>query len=130
MTPISLRALWKGLRGRSLVFSIVFAMAVMGSSFAGLMRAPLRTIGIWGPLVFILPIVATALLDKQEAKLKLEPEFKRLCSYSLIFGSILLTLLLWNYREWQENAYADSVIKGPLFKEQGPDLPRGPRGKR
>ena len=56
-------------------------------------------------------------------------DFNRLCSYSLIFGSILLSLLLWQYRNWLENAYADSLVKGPLFKEQAPDLPRGPRGK-
>lgn len=129
MTPISLRALWKGLRGRSLVFSVVFAMAVMGSSFAGLMRVPLRTIGIWGPLVFILPIVATALLAKKESKLKLEEDFKRICSYSLIFGSILLSLLLWQYRNLLEKIYSDSLVTGPLYKEQAPDLPRGPRGK-
>ena len=130
MNPLPLRALWKGLRGRSLTFSIVFAMAVLGSSFAGLMRAPMKTIGFWGPLVFILPIIATALLAKQEQKLKIEAEFKRICSYSLIFGSIILALLIWKYGDFLKASYADSVQKGPLFEEQRPELPRGPRNRR
>lgn len=130
MTPLSLRALWKGIRGRSLTFSIIFAMAVMGSSFAGLMRAPLKTIGIWAPLVFILPVVATGLLAKYEQKLKIETEIKRICSYSLIFGSILLALLLWKYEGFLKTRYADSVQKGPLFEEEGPERPRGPRNRR
>lgn len=124
----SLRALWKGLKGRSLTFSVVFAMAVMGSSFAGLLRAPLRTIGIWGPLVLILPIVATALLAKQERKLNLGEGFRRTCSYSLIFGSILLALLLWRYQGWLDDRYAESLQTGPRFEEPREiSLPRGPR---
>ena len=130
MNPLPLGALWKGLRGRSLTFSVVFAMAVLGSSFAGLMRAPLRTIGIWAPLVLLLPIIATALLAKQEQKLKIETEFKRICSYSLIFGSILLALLIWKYEGYMEARFADSVQKGPLFEEKGPERPRGPRNRR
>jgi hypothetical protein len=105
-------------------------MAVMGSSFAGLMRAPLKTIGIWAPLVFILPVVATGLLAKYEQKLKIETEIKRICSYSLIFGSILLALLLWKYEGFLKTRYADSVQKGPLFEEEGPERPRGPRNRR
>lgn len=127
MTPFSLRALWKGLRGRSLTFSVVFAMAVLGSSLAGLMRAPLKTIGIWGPLVFILPIIATGLLAKHERRLKLEEEFKRICSYSLIFGSILLAILLWRYDAWINKALSDTVTEGPLYKEKSDQRPRGPR---
>lgn len=126
MNPLSFRALWKGLRGKSLIFSIVFAMAVMGSSFAGLMRAPLHTVGIWGPFVFILPIVATGLLAKQERKLKIGDTFRRTCSYSLIFGSIALALLIWRYQNWLEERYADTFMKGPLYQEQR-ELPRGPR---
>ena len=130
MEILSLRALWKGLRGRSLTFSVVFAMAVMGSSFAGLMRVPLRTIGIWAPLVFLLPIIATGLLAKQERKLAIGDRFRRLCSYSLIFSSILLAVLLWRYQAWLDSAYARGLQLGPLFKEvQRPDLSRGPRGK-
>ncbi len=130
MNPLSFRALWKGLRGRSLTFSIVFAMAVMGSSFGGLLRAPLRTIGLWGPLVLLLPIIATGYLAKYERHLKLELNHRQWISYSLIFGSILLALLLWRYEAFLEAKYAGSVEKGPRFKELAePPQRRGPRGK-
>jgi hypothetical protein len=130
MEILGLRALWKGLRGRSLTFSVVFAMAVLGSSFAGLLRAPLRTIGIWAPLVFLLPIIATGLLARQERKLRLRDELRRTLSYSLILGSIALALLLWRYQSWLEKAYSDSLQPGPLYEERVPaETPRGPRGK-
>ena len=131
MNPLSIRALWKGLRGCSLTFSLVFAMAVMGSSFLGLLRAPLRTIGIWGPLVLILPIIATSLLAKHEVKLKVTNEMRRICSYMLIFGSILLAMIMWRYEAWLERKHADSVQLGPRFeeKEEPVIIKRGPRGR-
>lgn len=132
MTIFPLRALWKGLRGRSLTFSVVFAMAVMGSSFAGLLRMPLKTIGIWGPLVLILPIVATGLLAKQEQRLPVSVSFKRSCSVLLIFGSVLLVALLGRYESWLEDRYADTVQVGERFRELGDQPVRrpGPRGRR
>lgn len=130
MEVFGLRALWKGLRGRSLTFSLVFALAVMGFSFAGILRTPLRTIGIWAPLLFILPILATGLLAKHESKLKMGSELKRFCSYGLIFGSILLALLLWRYETWLRSAYEESLQQGPLYREiASPEQRRGPRGK-
>ena len=128
MELLSFRALWRGLRGKSLTFSLVFAMALLGFSFSGILRAPLRYIGIWAPLLFILPIIATGLLARQENKLKLRDDFRRTCSYTLIFGSILLTLLLWKYADWLEERYAGSVQPGPRFEEPR-ELPRGPRGR-
>jgi hypothetical protein len=128
MNPLSLRALWKGLRGRSLTFSIVFAMAIMGSSFGGLLRAPLRTIGIWGPLVLLLPIILTGLLAKHEHKLGISLWVRRVCSYTLIFGSIALAVLLWRYENHLQETYEDTFEKGPLFKEEEqPVRRRGPR---
>ena len=129
MTVFSFRALWKGLRGRSLTFSIVFAMAVLGSSFAGILRMPLRIIGLWAPLIIILPIIATGLLAKQEQKLDLRDDFKRVCSYTLIFGSILMGLLLWRYEGWIHQSLSDTYEKGPLYKEKAPVRPRGPRNR-
>jgi hypothetical protein len=104
-------------------------MAVMGSSFSGLLRAPLRTFGLWGPLIFILPIIATRLLAKQEHRLKIRDDLRRICAFGLIFGSIFLALLLWRYQVWLDHAFADSIEQGPLYKEELPELPRGPRNR-
>jgi hypothetical protein len=131
MEIFSLRALWKGLRGRSLTFSVIFAMAWMGSSFAGILRLPLRMIGLWAPLIFILPVVATILLARHERRLPWSDDFKRVCNYTLIFGAILLSLLLWRYEAWLRSSYADSVVPGPRYREvDKPEIHRsGPRGR-
>ena len=125
MTFFPLRALWKGLRGRSLTFSTVFAMAVMGSSFAGLLRMPLRTVGIWGPLVLLLPIIATALLAKQEQRLPVSIAFKRTCSIILIFGSVLLATLIGRYENWLGHRSKRGAFSGSR-QQAGPPA-RSPR---
>ena len=125
----SLRALWKGLRGQSLVFSVVFAFAVLGFSLAGLLRSPMRAIGLWGPLVFLLPLILVGWTARLEKRLELRVPFRRWCCYGLIFGSILLSLMLWAYQRHLRQAYAESIQPGPRFEEPArpADLPRGPR---
>lgn len=127
MDIFSLRALWKALRGGSLTFALVFAMALLGFSFAGILRAPLRTIGIWAPLLFLLPLIATGLLAKHETRLPLQPRFKRLCGRLLVYGSIFLTLMIWRYGVWLREAYKDSFVPGPRYQEPARELPKGPR---
>lgn len=130
MQLISLRAFWKGLRGNSLVFSLVFAMAVMGFSLAGILRSPMRAFGLWGPLIFLLPLIAIGWAAKLERKLDLGDRFRRFCCLLLIAGSILLSVLLWRYEKTLEARYADSIVPGPRFEEPAEDrspIRRGPR---
>lgn len=131
MQWIPFRAFWKGLKGNSLVFSLVFAMALLGFSLAGLLRSPMRAIGIWGPLIFLLPFIAIGFAAKLERRLNLETWFRRVCCLILILGSILLTLLLFRYEAWITSRYEQSLVTGPKFKEpaSSPALPRGPRGR-
>lgn len=132
MPLFSLRALWKGLKGNSLVFSLAFAMALMGFSLAHLLRMPLRETGLWGPLILILPFLLIGWLARLETRLQLRPKVRRTCVLILIVGSIACTLLLWRYEAALEKRYADSVILGPKFVEPKPEpkLPRGPRHRR
>lgn len=120
------------MRGKSLVFSVVFAMAVMGFSLAGILRSPMRAIGLWWPLIFLIPILAIGKTAKFERKLNLKPQFRRLCCYILIFGSILLSLGIWQYGKSLREVYAEKAIQpGPKFKvEEEDNLPRGPRNRR
>ncbi|NDV62294.1 hypothetical protein G0Q06_07530 [Puniceicoccales bacterium CK1056] len=128
MPFLSLRALWKGLKGNSLVFSIVFAMALLGFSLAGILRSPLKAIGLWWPLIFILPVIAIGWSAKFEKGLKLEPSFKRLLCLILILGSVVLSILLWWTKGFLNDRYADSVQPGPKFEPPREEtLPRGPR---
>lgn len=131
MEFLSLRALWKGLKGNSLVFSVVFAMALMGFSLAGILRSPLRAVGLWWPLILIIPFIAIGWSAKFERRLKLEAGFKRILCMILIVGSILLSILLWWTRGFLDERYADSIQPGPKFEEpRENNLPRGPRGRR
>ena len=119
------------MRGKSLVFSVVFAMAVMGFSLAGILRSPMRAIGLWWPLIFLLPILAIGKTAKVERKLALRPQFRRLCCYILIYGSILLSLGIWQYGKSLREVHAQKEIQpGPKFEEPDDDLPRGPRHRR
>ena len=130
MEFLSLRALWKGLKGNSLVFSVVFAMALMGFSLGGILRSPLKAIGLWWPLIFILPLIAIGWTARMERRLKLEKPFKRLLCLILILGSILLSVLLWWTRGFLDEQYADSIQPGPRFEEpKERERPRGPRNR-
>jgi hypothetical protein len=136
MELLSLRALWKGLKASSLTFSLVFAMALMGLSLAGLLRSPIRAIGLWGPLVFLLPLIAIGWAARLEARFLPDARFRRRCSLLLIGGSILLTLLLWRYERLLTERYRDTFIPGPAFVEEpagGRSSPidprRGPRNR-
>lgn len=128
MPFLSIRAFWKGLKGNSLVFSIVFAMALMGFSLAGILRSPLKAIGLWWPLLFILPVIAIGWSARFEKRLQLEKPFKRLLCLILIIGSIVLSMILWWFEGYLHKRYADSIEMGPAFKEtREPSVPRGPR---
>lgn len=134
MAVLFFRAFWKGLRGNSLVFSLVFALAMTGFSLAGILRSPMRAFGLWGPLIFILPIIAIGWAAKLEKRLRLRDGFRRFCCLLLIAGSILLSYELWRYETRLTERYRDSIRPGPAFREtdDGPPrvLPRGPRNRR
>ena len=130
MNFFSLRALWRGLRGKSLTFSLVFAMAVMGFSFAATLRDSFRWVGLWGPLIWIGPILLTGWLAKNESKLKLNDTFRRVCAYGLIFGSILLAVLLWKYEDYLESKMTPPELLFDPPPERDSTKKFGPRGKR
>lgn len=128
---LSLRALIRGIRERSLLFSLMFAMAVMGGSLAGLLRDPLRAAGLWWPLAFLLPIFIFKKTAAWETRWLGGLRIRSIGSALLIAGSILLSVLLWRYEGALEERYADSFVRGPLFKESSPidRTRRGPRGR-
>lgn len=128
---LSLRALWKALRGNSLTFSLVFAVAVLGGSVAGVLREPLLALGLASPLAFLLSILLIGFLARRERKLPLRLRFKRLCSLLLIVGSLILGTVFWRYQAHLEEQYEDSFVPGPRFEEPRRELPRrGPRHRR
>jgi len=130
MNIFGIRALWRGLRGKSLTFSLIFAMTVMGLSFAGTLRNSLGWVGLWGPLIWIFPILLTGWLSKNEYKMKISDEFRRTAAYGLIFFSSLLAFALWKYEKHLEAQYPLPEYLVQLEKEKDDERRLGPRGKR
>jgi len=128
MNFFSLRALWKAIRGRSLLFALVFSMAVFGVSFAGLLREPMKALGLWLPVVWLAPVVLISWLAKKEDKLPVRPGFRLWTSLALVLGSLATVYALWRYERW----FADAHPKPErLFEEENEErrFPKGPRGK-
>jgi phosphoglycerol transferase MdoB-like AlkP superfamily enzyme len=132
MLLLTLRALWRGLRRNSLVFSLVFAVAVLEGSLSGILREPLTVLGFWLPLAFILPFLLIGWAAKLEKRLKMGDRFRRFACLLLIAGSISLGALLWQYEARLQSHYAASLELGPQFvvTEDEREIPRGPPHRR
>lgn len=107
----------------------MFAMAMLGGSLAGLLRDPMRAIGLWGPVVFVLPFLVFGRLAKWEKGLALDVKVRRLGVGLLIGGSLLLALALWRYERAMEVRYAPTAVAGPALDWPPEEAPRrrGPR---
>ncbi len=128
MNPFNLRALWKGFRGNSITFSLIFAMAIMGFSLAGIMRDSLRSVGLWWPLVFLVPMVAVGWLAKNEHQLKIRKRTRTLATILLIAGSIWCSTMLGKYEQHLREQYSDTIELGPQYQEpEREPARRGPR---
>lgn len=116
----------RAVRGRSLTFSVLFATGLIGGiSLAGWMRTSLSSFDLWRPLVWVFPLIFFGWLARHERGLKLRPEFKRLCSFLLVFGSLSLSVLIWRYQAHLDARYPNPEPTRPHAVERM----RGPRGK-
>lgn len=85
---------WRGLRGHSVTFSLLFASFVVGVSISGGVKHLLAVLGVHWLYVLILPVVLFTWLNKQEPKwLPDEPQRRRLAR-GLLFGSVVLAILI------------------------------------
>lgn len=108
----------------------MFAMAMLGGSLAGLLRDPMRAIGLWGPVAFVLPFLVFGKVAKWEQRWQPGLRIRRLGSLLLVIGSILLALGLWRYERVLEKRYEESFVPGPLYDPDFGKQPierRGPR---
>lgn len=124
MNPFHLRLLWKGLTGRSIVFSLLFAMAVLGYSGAGFLREAFRSIPFvpwWA--VWVAPMILIGMLAKREDRWLPNITFRRVLSLAVVSFSVLFGLLLARME-------SEARALDPLA-EQELSRPRqtGPRGK-
>ncbi|MGB0370122.1 MAG: hypothetical protein ACPGN3_02135 [Opitutales bacterium] len=99
MNPLNLRLLWKGLTGRSLVFSLLFATAVLGYSGAGAIRDIFGAIGVPWWLVWIVPFVLIGAIAKREEKWLPNEKYRKWVSYGIVAFSIGFGYLLWSMEQ-------------------------------
>jgi hypothetical protein len=85
---------WRGLRGHSITFSVLFASFVIGWSVADLIRLGLARMGVHWLFVFLVPAVLFGWLSGREARWVPEQDRRRVIARSLIFGSIVLAIVI------------------------------------
>ncbi|MBA4136996.1 MAG: hypothetical protein C0518_06740 [Opitutus sp.] len=85
---------WKGLRGHSITFSVLFASFVIGWSVADLIRLGLARLGVHWLYVFILPVVLFGWLSTHEVRWLPDEKRRRVIARSLLFGSLALAIVI------------------------------------
>lgn len=99
MNPFHLRLLWKGLSGRSVLFSLLFSMAVLGYSGAGFIREFFSLLGIPWWLVWLVPIFLIGALAKREEQWIPNENFRRGLSIGMVVFSMCFGYLLHSMEE-------------------------------
>lgn len=85
---------WRGLRGHSVTFSLLFASFVLGLSISGGVKHLLAALGVHWLYVLILPVVFFTWMNGREASWIPEEKRRRAIARSLLFGSIVLAILI------------------------------------
>ena len=86
--------LWRGLKGNSVTFALLFASVLLGASISGGFHHLLAAFGVHWLYVILIPIFLFSWLSKKEP-LWLPDEGKRkLWARSLIAGSIILAIVI------------------------------------
>lgn len=85
---------WRGLRGHSVTFSLLFASFVLGVSISGGVKQLLASLGVHWLYVMILPVVFFTWMNGREAKWLPDEKRRRVLARSLLFGSIVLAIVI------------------------------------
>ena len=94
MNPFAISWLWRGLRGNSVTFALLFASCLLGGSVSGALARLLARLGVHWLYVLILPALLFLWLAKREERFIPEERKRRLYARGLILGSIGVALLI------------------------------------
>ena len=86
--------LWRGFKGNSVTFALLFASVLLGASIAGGFHHLLATLGIHWLYVLLIPIFLFSWLSKKEPLWIPDEAKRKLYARSLIIGSIVVVLLI------------------------------------
>lgn len=86
--------LWRGLKGHSVTFSVLFASLVLGVSVAGGVGRLLASLGVHWLYVIILPGVFFGWLNRKESVWLPEADQRRRLARWILAGSIVLAVVI------------------------------------
>jgi hypothetical protein len=85
---------WRGLRGHSVTFSLLFASFVLGLSISGGLKHLLASLGLHWLYVLILPVAFFTWMNSQEQRWLPDEKRRRRIARALLFGSIVLAIVI------------------------------------
>ena len=99
VNPFEFSWLWRGWRGKSVTFALLFASALLGLSLSHYVKLALSKLGVHWLYVLIIPFFFFGWLAQREERWLPEERQRKLWARSLIAGSILLAMLIHGLRK-------------------------------
>jgi hypothetical protein len=94
VNPFAISWLWRGFKGRSVTFALLFASFVLGWSLSHAVNVLLTRLGVHWLYALILPACFFMWLAKREDRIMPDEAKRKLYARSLIVGSIILAILI------------------------------------
>lgn len=96
--PVAVSWFWRGVRGHSVTFAVLFAALLLGWSIMSELRHLLRHLGVHWIYAMILPTLFFIWLARSEDRFIPDEANRKLYARSLIAGSILLAIVIAKLR--------------------------------
>lgn len=94
VNPFAISWLWRGFKGRSVTFALLFASFVLGWPLSDEFGRLLTRLGVHWLYALMLPAFGFMWLAKREDRIFPDEAKRTLCARSLIAGSILIAILI------------------------------------
>ncbi|HEY4248197.1 MAG TPA: hypothetical protein VGM64_15215 [Lacunisphaera sp.] len=98
LNPFAISWLWRGLKGHSITFAVLFASLLLGWSISSELSHLLTRLGVHWLYVMIIPAALFIWLAKHEDRFIHDESRRKLYARGLIVGSILLAILIAKLR--------------------------------
>ncbi len=99
LNPFAISWLWRGLKGRSVTFALLFATCVLGWPLSAQVNHLLTRLGVHWLYALILPACFFMWLAKREDHYVPDETKRKLWARGLIVGSITLAILMAWFRK-------------------------------
>lgn len=94
MNPFAISWLWRGFKGNSVTFALLFATFAVGLSLSHWVKVALARLGVHWLFILLLPVVFFSWLAKREEVWLPDVARRRLWARGLIVGSLAIALLI------------------------------------